>query len=99
MNLNEPGDYEHAHALPPPQIEADLAAVAPGGPDWRRRRAWSLGQLAAVLGLDLDRHVIAEINGGVAVSDPQLPLVAGDRVVFLPAASPSAGVVEWPREG
>ena len=88
MNLNEPGDYEHAYALPPPQIEADLAAIAPGGPDVRRRRAWSLGQLATVLGLDLGRHVIAEINGGVAVRDPQLPLVAGDHVVFLPAESP-----------
>jgi molybdopterin-guanine dinucleotide biosynthesis protein A len=98
MNLNEPGDYERAHALPPPQIEADLAAIAPGGPEWRRRRAWSLGQLAAVLGLDLDRHVIAEINGGAAVSDPQLPLVAGDHVAFLPAANPPV-VVEWPREG
>jgi molybdenum cofactor guanylyltransferase len=85
MNLNEPGDYERAHALPPPQIEADLAAVEPGRPAGRRRRAWALGQLAAVLGLDLGRHVLARVDDGPSVSDPHLPLVAGDRVVFVPA--------------
>ncbi len=50
-NLNEPADYEHAHALPAPEI-----AVRWGS---RRQtaRAWSLGEIAAAVDLALDEHV------------------------------------------
>ena len=74
-NLNEPADYERAHALPAPEI------VVESGPGRQTLRAWSLGELAALAGIALDdEHVAVALNGDPVTRDPELPLVAGDSV-------------------
>jgi molybdenum cofactor guanylyltransferase len=94
-NLNEPADYERALALPAPEIQVrrfgTLALRSAGGsvaaPDSRLQtvRAWSLGEAAATVGLSLDEHIVAALNGDQISRDPQLPLVAGDTLAFLAA--------------
>jgi hypothetical protein len=42
--------------------------------------AWTLGQLADTLGLVLDEHIVAMLNGDHVTRDRELPLVAGDAV-------------------
>ena len=74
-NLNEPADYERAHALPAPEIAVESGA--------RRQTlsAWSLGELAALAGVALgDERVAVALNGDPVTGDPELPLVAGDSV-------------------
>jgi molybdopterin-guanine dinucleotide biosynthesis protein A len=48
-------------------------------------RAWSLGELAAAIGIELDEHSVADLNGDQILRDPQLPLVTGDAVGFMVA--------------
>jgi molybdenum cofactor guanylyltransferase len=86
-NLNEPADYERAHALPAPRIQIRRFGTLAPRRDSRVQtvRAWSLGGAAAAAGLTLDEHVVAALNGDQISRDPQLPLVAGDRVAFLAA--------------
>jgi molybdopterin-guanine dinucleotide biosynthesis protein A len=48
-------------------------------------RAWSLGAVAAAIGLALDEHVVAALNGDKITRDPDLPLVSGDTVAFMVA--------------
>ena len=45
----------------------------------------TLGAAAAAVGLALDRHVVAALDGDRITRDPGLPLVAGDTVAFLSA--------------
>jgi molybdopterin-guanine dinucleotide biosynthesis protein A len=86
-NLNEPADYERAHALPAPEIQIEkfgpLATTSAG----RRQtvRAWSLGAAAAAADLALDEHVVAALNGDKITRDSDLPLVSGDTVAFMVA--------------
>jgi molybdenum cofactor guanylyltransferase len=58
-----------------------LAGRGQRGP--RTVRAASLGAAAAAVGIALDRHVVAAVNGDQMTRDAQLPLVAGDTVAFL----------------
>jgi molybdenum cofactor guanylyltransferase len=87
-NLNEPADYERAHALPAPEIVVERFGTLARAPAQRRQtaRAWSLGEVAAAVDLDLDEHVVAALNGDQITRDPQLPLVAGDTVAFMVAS-------------
>jgi molybdopterin converting factor small subunit len=39
--------------------------------------------------VDLDRNVIAALNGDPIVPDPRYPLAAGDAVTFIPAEAGS----------
>ena len=57
----------------------------PDTPRLQTVRAWSLGDAAAAVGLALDEHVVAALNGDQITRDPQLPLVAGDAVAFMAA--------------
>ena len=52
-NLNEPADYERAHALPAPEIVVERFGPLAKPPATRREtvRAWSLGGVAAAVGL------------------------------------------------
>jgi molybdenum cofactor guanylyltransferase len=86
-NLNEPADYERAHALPGPEIRVErFGSLAPkSGPRRTTVPAWTLGQVAASIDLALDEHVVAALNGDQITRDPQLPLVAGDTVGFMAA--------------
>ncbi len=78
-NLNEPSDYEQAHALPAPEIEVRRFGTLAmnGAPRAQRVAAWTLGQLADTIALVLDEHVVAALNGDQITRDRELPLAAG----------------------
>jgi len=84
-NLNEPSDYARAHALPAPEIEVRRFGTLAVNSAVRFRRvpAWSLGQLADAIGLTLDEHVVAALNGDQITRDRELPLATGDEVGFI----------------
>jgi molybdenum cofactor guanylyltransferase len=86
-NLNEPADYQRAHALAPPDIEVELSATLAPRSSARRQtvQAWTLGSAASAIGLRLDGHVTAALNGDQIRRDLQLPLAAGDTVAFMAA--------------
>jgi len=87
-NLNEPADYERAHALPAPETVVErFGSLATAGSGARRQsvRAWSLAEAAAAAGVTLDEHVVAALNGDEITRDPELPLVAGDTLAFMVA--------------
>ena len=87
VNVNEPDDYAAALARPEPEVRVErFGALASGGQRGPRTvRAASLGAAAAAVGIALDRHVVAAVNGDQMTRDPRLPLVAGDVVAFLSA--------------
>ena len=86
-NLNEPADYQRAHGLRPPDIEVErFGTLAPRSSARRQTvQAWTLGGVASAIGLRLDEHVIAALNGDQITRDLQLPLAAGDTVAFMAA--------------
>jgi molybdopterin-guanine dinucleotide biosynthesis protein A len=86
-NLNEPADYERAHALPAPEIQVEKFGPLATRSATRRQtvRAWSLGAAAAAVDLALDEHIVAALNGDKITRDPELPLVSGDTVAFMVA--------------
>jgi len=86
-NLNEPSDYHDAHAQPPPEIEIRRFGTLAmnGAPRTQHVGAWSLGQLADAIGLVLDEHVVAALNGDQITRDREVPLAAGDTVGFMVA--------------
>ena len=45
----------------------------------------AFGAAAAAVGLALDRHIVAAVNGDQMTRDARLPLVTGDTVAFLSA--------------
>jgi molybdenum cofactor guanylyltransferase len=85
VNVNEPADYAVALARPEPEVLVErfgaLAGRGQRGP--RMVRAASLGAAAAAVGITLDRHVVAAVNGDQMTRDGRLPLVPGDTVAFL----------------
>jgi molybdenum cofactor guanylyltransferase len=89
LNLNEPGDYEAARERPAPEVTVRrfgvLRRMGNGAPDPALVRAATLGEAAAAVGLALDEHVVAALNGDQITRDPEVPLVAGDTVAFLSA--------------
>jgi len=87
VNVNEPDDYAAALARPEPEVVVErFGALAGGGRRGPREvRAASLGAAAAAVGITLDRHIVAAVNGDQMTRDPRLPLVAGDTVAFLSA--------------
>ena len=84
-NLNEPADYQRAHALPAPEIVVERLGPLATRSGSRRQtvRAWSLGAAAAAVELALDGHIVASLNGDEITRDPELPLVAGDKLAFM----------------
>jgi molybdopterin-guanine dinucleotide biosynthesis protein A len=86
-NLNEPADYERALALLAPEIAVERFGPLAKPPAMRRAtvRAWSLGAVATAVGLALDEHIVAALNGDKITRDPELPLVSGDTVAFMVA--------------
>ena len=89
LNLNEPADYDAARARPAPEVTVRVfgalrrAATVSGDP--ASVRAATLAGAASAIGLALDEHVAAALNGDQIVRDPETPLVAGDAVSFLAA--------------
>jgi molybdopterin-guanine dinucleotide biosynthesis protein A len=86
-NLNERSDYERALGLPAPAIRVQLFGTLATGATPREQQvaAWTLGQVAEAIGLGLEEHVVAALNGDQITRDPWLPLAAGDTVGFMVA--------------
>lgn len=87
VNVNTLDAYEQARRRPCAEVVVEcFGALATGGQGGRRRfRVATLGAAAAAVGLTLDRHVVAALNGEQITRDEQLPLVVGDTVAFLSA--------------
>ena len=85
--VNTPQEYAAALAEEPPQVRVQRYGVlATGGQHGERCvRAATLGAAAQAVGLELDRHVMAAVNGDQTGRDPELPLAEGDVVALLSA--------------
>jgi molybdopterin-guanine dinucleotide biosynthesis protein A len=88
LNLNDPADYEAARARTAPAVTVRrFGALARNGAGHEAVpvRAATLAAAAAATGVELDRHVVAALNGDQISRDPDYPLAAGDAVAFLAA--------------
>lgn len=86
-NVNTPEDYTAALAEPLPQVTVErFGTLASGGQRGEQPvAAATLGAAATAVGITLDGHVVAALNGERITRDVTTPLVAGDRVAFLSA--------------
>ena len=82
-NLNEREDYEAALAEPQPRVR--VRGFGPLKRPAAELRAATLGAAAAALGVTLDEHVLAALNGDQIARDPLEPLADGDEVALLAA--------------
>ena len=88
LNVNTPADYEAARAKPAPEVTVQLfGTLARGGSKSGPHAvlAATVGAAAEAVGLVLDRHVTAALNGDQITRDGQTPLATGDTVFFLSA--------------
>jgi molybdopterin-guanine dinucleotide biosynthesis protein A len=87
VNINTPEDYATARERTAPQITIERFGALAGKDGHRPResQAATLGEASELVGLVLDRHIVAAVNGDQVTRDPLLPLVAGDSVAFLSA--------------
>jgi molybdopterin-guanine dinucleotide biosynthesis protein A len=89
LNLNEPDDYATARARPGPDVTVRrfgvLRRMGADVADPASVVAATLGEAAAGVGLALDEHVVAALNGDQITRDAETPLVAGDAVALLSA--------------
>ena len=87
LNVNEADEYEQARSRPAPDITVQCYGALAGrlGSGPRVVRAATLAQAAEAVGLVLDRHVLAALNGEQMTRDGQLPLTVGDNVAFISA--------------
>jgi molybdenum cofactor guanylyltransferase len=87
LNVNEPEGYRAARERPAPEVVVErFGALASGGRRGPRTvRAATLAGAAAAVDLQLDRRIVAALNGDRITRDPDLPLVAGDTVALLSA--------------
>ncbi len=86
-NINTPEEYDAALAEPLPQVTVERfgTLARDGGRGECQVAAATLGATADAVGITLDRHVVAALNGERITRDPATPLVAGDRIAFLSA--------------
>lgn len=87
LNVNEPAEYEWAHARPAPEVRVERFGVlaSNGHRGARTVRAATVAGAAAAADLALDRHVVAAVNGDAITRDGSTPLVGGDAVTFVSA--------------
>jgi molybdenum cofactor guanylyltransferase len=88
VNVNDPAEYERARARSAPAVTVRCFGTL--GRNGRGHqpvpvRAATLGAAAAAAGVELDRHVVAALNGDQISRDPGYPLAAGDAVAFIAA--------------
>ena len=76
VNVNDPADYGAARARPGPKVTVTMTGHT------LQVRAATLAEAAAAAGLAAGQAVTALLNGEQTVADGQMPLVAGDVVVF-----------------
>lgn len=82
--VNDPHEYDAARSRPAPQVQVQRFGVL-AGPGTTSVHAATLGAAAEAVGLVLDRHLLAAIDGDQVVRDVETPLVQGDVVTFLSA--------------
>jgi molybdopterin-guanine dinucleotide biosynthesis protein A len=86
VNVNEPGDYAAARERPGPAVMIQrFGPLADGHRGPEQLRAATVAEAAAAAGLELDRHVVAALNGDQITRDGETPLATGDTVFFLSA--------------
>jgi molybdopterin-guanine dinucleotide biosynthesis protein A len=86
VNVNEPGDYQAARDRLAPEVTIQrFGPLAAGHRGPELLRAATVAEAAAAAGLELDRHVVAALNGDQITRDGETPLAAGDSVFFLSA--------------
>jgi molybdenum cofactor guanylyltransferase len=88
LNVNDPAEYERARSRSAPAVTVRrFGALARngGGHAPQAVRAATLGAAATAAGIELDRHVVAALNGDQISHDPGYPLAAGDAVAFIAA--------------
>ncbi len=87
INVNSPEEYDAARARPPAEVTVQCFGImaSAGRRDPRTVRAATLGAAVEAVGIHLDQHVVATLNGDLVSRDPHLPLVAGDTVALLSA--------------
>ena len=90
VNVNTPVEYQEARGRLAPTVAVrcfgSLATGVDQGP--RTLRAATLRAAADAVGVALDGSVVAVVeeadSTGITTTDPELPLLAGDAVAFLP---------------
>jgi molybdopterin-guanine dinucleotide biosynthesis protein A len=82
-NLNERDDYEAALSEPQPTVHVRCFGPLRRPP--ADVRAATLGAAAAAVGVTLDEHVLAALNGDQVARDPLEPLAEGDEVALMAA--------------
>jgi molybdenum cofactor guanylyltransferase len=87
QGVNTPDELRALRALPAPEVLVQrFGVLASGGEHGGRTvRAATLAAAAQAVGLVLDRHLLAAVNGDQAVRDGEVPLAEGDVVAFLSA--------------
>lgn len=88
-NVNTTDDYADARSLPAPEVVVErFGVLATNGQGHRgpaRLKAANLGSAAGQLGLALNGHIVAAVNGDQIRGDGGWPLQHGDTVAFLSA--------------
>ena len=96
VNVNTPAEYQEARGRLAPTVAVRRFGTLATGVDQGARtvRAATLHAAASAVGLALDGSVVAVVEeatptgsraAGVTTTDPELPLLPGDSVAFLPA--------------
>ncbi|MGH3836914.1 MAG: NTP transferase domain-containing protein [Pseudonocardiaceae bacterium] len=87
VNVNSPDDYRTARRHPAPQVTVQScgALTRNGHRGPCTVHAPTLAGAAAAVGLALDRHVVAVLNGDQISHDGDVPLASGDTVAFRSA--------------
>jgi len=96
VNVNTPAEYQDARGRLAPTVSVRCFGALATGVDQGARtvRAATLHAAASAVGLALDGSVVAVVEEasptgswptGVPTTDPELPLLPGDNVAFLPA--------------
>ena len=88
VNVNLPDEYREARARVAPEVVVErfgVLATSGGGRGRRTIQAANLASAAEQMGLKLDGHVVAALNGDQIRGDGRVPLMRGDTVSFISA--------------
>jgi molybdenum cofactor guanylyltransferase len=88
VNLNDRAAYEGARSRPGPAVVVECFGVLASSSRGRGPhtvQAATVGEAAAGVGVPLDGHALAAVNGDQVRGDADVPLAAGDRVSFISA--------------
>lgn len=94
INVNTPAEYQEARGRPAPAVQATCFGTLRTGVRQGALtvRAATLRAAAEAMGLVLDGSVVAVVGEagrtGLRTVDPEMPLLTGDTVAFLPAEEP-----------